>query len=95
MSDLIRGAFSEVFQGIHKATNGQVAIKVVKKKHIKKKFLEREIQIMTKLNHESILFCRDVFETPDIIYLVLELYVILSALSNDEAFLAENYMIKL
>ena len=50
---------------------------------------------MTKLNHESILFCRDVFETPDIIYLVLELYVTLSALSNDEAFLAEKYMIKL
>jgi len=35
--------------------------------------LEREIEIMTTIRHENILYCQAVFETDDHIYLVLEL----------------------
>jgi len=69
-----QGAFSEVFEANVKTSGAEkVAIKVIKKKHIKKKFLEREITIMTKIRHSVILYCNEVYETDTTIYLVLEL----------------------
>jgi len=74
MGEIIgKGAFSEVFEATDRKTSQKVAIKVVKKKHIKKKFLEREINIMMKIRHEGILLCHEVYETDSAIYLVLEL----------------------
>jgi len=68
-----KGAFSEVFEGFDRTSKEKFAIKVVKKKHIKKKFLEREINIMMKIRHKGILLCHEVYETDTTIYLVLEL----------------------
>jgi len=68
-----KGAFSTVFEGTEKSTNEKFAIKVIKRKFIKRKLLEREIAIMTKIRHKNILFCKAVFETEPVIYLVLEL----------------------
>jgi len=68
-----KGAFSEVYEGVHKVTKEKWAIKTIKKKMIKRKLLEREIEIMTKVKHPNILSAKEVFETDDHIYLVLEL----------------------
>jgi len=68
-----KGAFSTVYEGITKSSKQPIAVKVINKKYIKTKLLEREIAIMTKLHHENILHCQEVFETETFIYLVLEL----------------------
>ena len=68
-----RGAFSTVFEAREKETGEKFAIKCINKKYIKKKLLEREIEIMTNIRHENILFCKAVFENETYIYLVLEL----------------------
>jgi len=47
--------------------------RINKKKHIKQKLLDREIEIMTKIRHPNILFCKAVYENEQYIYLVLEL----------------------
>jgi len=68
-----RGTFSTVYLGVEKTTGTSYAIKCVTKSQIKEKLLEREIDIMTKLRHKNILFCKEVFEDSHFIYLVLEL----------------------
>jgi len=68
-----KGAFSTVYEGVEKSSRQSFAIKVINKKHIKTKLLEREIAIMTKLRHSNILHCKEIFETDTFIYMVLEL----------------------
>jgi calcium/calmodulin-dependent protein kinase I len=85
-----------VYKGTEKSNNEEWAIKVIKKKFIKRQLLEREIDIMTKVRtapsllvprpdpppaptparkttHPCILYCKEVYETDDTIFLVLEL----------------------
>jgi len=68
-----KGAFSVVYEAIDKTSSIHYAIKRINRKHIKQKLLDREIEIMTKIRHDNILFCKDVVETEQYIYLVLEL----------------------
>jgi len=68
-----KGAFSVVYEGTERGTGEKYAIKCINKKFIKKKLLEREIEIMTTIRHENILFCKAVFESDNFIYLILEL----------------------
>jgi len=68
-----KGAFSTVFLGTEKGTRQQFAIKAIKKQFIKKKLLDREIEIMTSIRHDNILYCKTVYETDQKIFLVLEL----------------------
>jgi len=68
-----KGAFSVVYEAVEKGTNDRYAIKVINRKYIKQKLLDREIEIMTKIRHDNILYCKAVFETDAYIYLVLEL----------------------
>jgi len=68
-----KGAFSSVYEGKEKSTQQLFAIKAINKKHIKMKLVEREIAIMTKMRHASILFCKEVFENDSHIYFILEL----------------------
>jgi calcium/calmodulin-dependent protein kinase I len=72
-SKIGKGAFSVVYEAIEKSTKEHYAIKCINKKFIKKKLLEREIEIMTTIRHENILFCKAVYESENYIYLVLEL----------------------
>lgn len=70
-----RGAFSVVREGIRKATGKKYAIKCISKNLIDKKelaLLEREIDIMKKLQHPNIIQLMEVIDTPDTLYLVLE-----------------------
>lgn len=68
-----KGAFSIVYEAVEKSTKDKYAVKVINRKFIKQKLLDREIEIMTKIRHDNILYCKSVFETEQQIYLVLEL----------------------
>jgi len=67
------GSFSVVKKGRNKKNGKDYAIKCIQKKFIKLHLLEREIKIMTKLQHPHILPLIEVFENKDYIFLVLEL----------------------
>jgi len=74
--ELGRGGFSIVKKGKNKKTGDEVAIKCINKKNLKKdelQLLTREISIMQKLRHKSIIQLIDIFETPNELFLVLEL----------------------
>eukprot|EP01114_Cavostelium_apophysatum_P003103 TRINITY_DN1283_c0_g1_i1.p1 TRINITY_DN1283_c0_g1~~TRINITY_DN1283_c0_g1_i1.p1 ORF type:complete len:492 (+),score=179.30 TRINITY_DN1283_c0_g1_i1:41-1477(+) len=70
-----RGAFSVVKIGIRKSNGKKYAVKIISKKLIDKKeltLLEREIDIMQKLQHPNIIQLVEVVDTPETLYLVLE-----------------------
>jgi len=70
-----RGAFSVVKIGVRKSNKNKYAVKCISKKLIDKKeltLLEREIDIMQKLQHPNIIGLVEVIDTPDTLYLVLE-----------------------
>jgi len=70
-----KGAFGEVWKVTHKATKKTYVIKVIKKKLIiENKLVEqmnREIEIMYKLNHPHIIKLVNHFEDDDCFYLIL------------------------
>jgi len=72
-SELGRGAYSVVREATLKGTNKMVAIKCIRRKYVRSHLLQREIEIMKKVNHPNILALLDVFEDNEFIYLVLEL----------------------
>lgn len=64
-------------EGTRKVSGKKYAVKCISKKLIDKKelaLLEREIDIMKKLQHPNIIQLMEVVDTPDTLYLVLELY---------------------
>lgn len=71
-----RGAFSVVKQGINKKTGVKYAIKYIEKRHVVEKHIEqlkREIEIMKKVDNPNILRLVEIYETDEILTLVLEL----------------------
>jgi len=70
-----KGNFSEVKLGIEKATGREVAIKIVKKETAshKPEMLKNEVDILLTLDHPHIIKLLDLFDTPDTLYLVMEL----------------------
>jgi len=71
--ELGKGSFSVVYEAKELSTGELYAIKRIKRKFIKKKLLQREIEIMKNLRHPNILYCKEVFETDQFISIVLEL----------------------
>jgi len=70
-----RGAFSVVKIGLNKKNKQKYAVKCISKKLIDKKeltLLEREIDIMKKLQHPNIIALVEVIDTADTLYLILE-----------------------
>ena len=72
------GGFAKVVQGIHIPTGEKVAIKVLDKLQLMEdpdnlKRVEREIQILKLVKHKNIIELYEVMETPQKIYLVMEL----------------------
>ncbi|CAG9316609.1 unnamed protein product [Blepharisma stoltei] len=71
-----KGAYAIVKEGIHKETNKKVAIKIYDKLSLlepnKKKNVQRETRILSKLNHEFIVKLHETVETPSTINLVQE-----------------------
>jgi len=75
-NELGRGAFSIVYLGINKATGAKFAIKVINKKDLGKDYeknLKMEVDILKKVNHANIIALKELFDTPDKLYLVMEL----------------------
>jgi len=76
--ELGRGGFSIVKKGKNKFTGEEVAIKCINKRTLKKEELQllgREINIMKKLRHKNIVQLLDMYETPNDLFLVLELVI--------------------
>jgi len=75
-SELGRGAFSIVYLAVHKATNNHFAVKVINKKDLGKDYeknLKMEVDILKKVNHPNIIALKELFDTPDKLYLIMEL----------------------
>jgi len=70
-----KGKYGLVKRGIHKKSQKEVAIKIVKKKDLSLKdieLLKREIEVLKICQHPNIIRFYDVFENCDYIYIVME-----------------------
>jgi len=70
-----RGQFGVVRSARNKATGDKVAIKSFKKKQLSEedyKYLKREIDIVTRVNHPNVVSTYEVFESEDYIMIVME-----------------------
>jgi len=75
-NELGRGAFSIVYLGLHKPTNVKYAIKVINKKDLGKDYeknLKMEVDILKRVSHPNIIALKELFDTTDKLYLVMEL----------------------
>ena len=71
-SVLHRGKFGVVFRCLSKKTKDPCAVKVMLKKGNKKADVEREVGVLRKLNHPSVLQVMDYFECDNEYVLVME-----------------------
>jgi len=74
--ELGRGAFSIVYLATYRSTGQQYAVKVINKKDLGKDYeknLKMEVDILKKVNHANIIALKELFDTPDKLYLVMEL----------------------
>lgn len=70
-----QGKYGVVKRGIHKKTQKEVAVKIVKKKELSLKdqeLLKREIEVLKICQHPSIIRLDDIFENQDYLYIVME-----------------------
>uniref|UniRef100_A0A8C6PIU5 Optineurin n=1 Tax=Nothobranchius furzeri TaxID=105023 RepID=A0A8C6PIU5_NOTFU len=69
------GAFSEVVLAQEKLTSRMFAVKCIPKKALKGKesSIENEIAVLRKIKHENIVALEDIYESPDHLYLVMQL----------------------
>uniref|UniRef100_A0A6T6MSR4 Non-specific serine/threonine protein kinase n=1 Tax=Timspurckia oligopyrenoides TaxID=708627 RepID=A0A6T6MSR4_9RHOD len=90
-----KGAFGVVREAKSRATGEQVAVKTFKKKNLNEddyKYLKREIDIVTKVDHLNVVNTYDVFESEDSIFIVMEYLPggMLYDLVAQEGFLSED-----
>jgi len=73
--ELGRGGFSIVVKATNKATKDVVAVKIIEKNQSEEELqlLQREIDILKKLNHQNIISLKEVYDEKETIYLVMEL----------------------
>lgn len=74
--ELGRGAFAVVKECVHKTTKQKYAIKIIDRQAMgdtNEVALQREIEIMQKVNHPNVIMLRAVFEDKKHVYLVMEL----------------------
>ena len=71
-----KGKYGLVKKAIHKRTQMECAVKIVKKKELSLKDLEllkREIEVLKVCQHPNIIKFYDVFENQDYLYIVMEI----------------------
>lgn len=70
------GAYASVKQAVHRATGMLIAVKIYDKTKIselsRKKSVIREVQILKKIQHQSLPALYDVIDSPNQLYLVME-----------------------
>lgn len=68
-----KGSFSKIYKGYNVNTKDTVAVKIIKKKNIiDEKLILREISVMKIMNHINILKLKDVLNSNNKYYLILE-----------------------
>jgi 5'-AMP-activated protein kinase catalytic alpha subunit len=71
------GAFSKVKQAVHQETGKEYAIKVIDQQMIRENNMEgqlnREIEVMSKMDHPGLIKLYEVMRSPKSIFLVLDL----------------------
>lgn len=70
------GKFSVVYRAIHKSTGEEFAVKIVDKSKIgvqERELLRSEIAILRLLSHKHVIYLKDVSDTCDSLYIVMEL----------------------
>eukprot|EP01101_Sappina_pedata_P012037 TRINITY_DN81_c1_g1_i1.p1 TRINITY_DN81_c1_g1~~TRINITY_DN81_c1_g1_i1.p1 ORF type:complete len:317 (-),score=143.89 TRINITY_DN81_c1_g1_i1:122-1018(-) len=69
------GAFSVVRVATHRESGEKFAIKIIRKKDIGADLnrLQTEIEILKQVQHPNIIYLKDIFETPEIVAIVMEL----------------------
>ncbi|XP_035530112.1 calcium/calmodulin-dependent protein kinase type 1D isoform X1 [Morone saxatilis] len=69
------GAFSEVVLAQDRLTGRMFAVKCIPKKALKGKesSIENEIAVLRKIKHENIVALEDIYESPDHLYLIMQL----------------------
>lgn len=67
-----KGSFGQVWKGVHKETLEEYAIKEIEKKKADKEYINREVEIMYRLNHKNIAKLYSHFETDTTLYFVME-----------------------
>ncbi|XP_076010058.1 calcium/calmodulin-dependent protein kinase type 1D [Genypterus blacodes] len=69
------GAFSEVVLAQERLTGRMFAVKCIPKKALKGKesSIENEIAVLRKIKHENIVALEDIYESPDHLYLIMQL----------------------
>jgi serine/threonine protein kinase len=70
-----QGKYGVVKRGIHKNSQKEVAIKIVKKRDLNIKdqeLLKREIEVLKICQHPNIIKLEDIFENQDYLYIVME-----------------------
>lgn len=76
-NEIGKGAFSVVFLAQNKQTGEKVAVKTIDKQQAKEtqddKRLKTEVAILKQVKHPNIVSLKDLFETNDKLYLVMEL----------------------
>jgi len=60
-------------RGVHKETGESYAIKCIEKHDVDTSRLQTEVDILTQVEHPHIISLEEVFDTPDTLYLVMEL----------------------
>ncbi|XP_036432337.1 calcium/calmodulin-dependent protein kinase 1Db [Colossoma macropomum] len=69
------GAFSEVVLARERTTGKMYAVKCIPKKALrgKESSIENEIAVLRKIKHENIVALEDIYESPDHLYLIMQL----------------------
>jgi len=62
-----------VVRGVHKETGEEFAIKCIEKHEVDTSRLDTEVEILTQVDHPHIISLKEVFDSPDTLYLVIEL----------------------
>lgn len=73
--ELGRGAYGRVVRAVRRSTGEEVAVKVIAKgaKEKEDARLQVEVDILRRVRHPNLIRLHDVFDTPDTLYLVMQL----------------------
>ncbi len=77
------GNFSVVKRCTNKETGVDYALKVIDKKMVegKEEMIETEVAILRKVHHKNVVSLVEAFDTPDKLYLVMDLYAFIFTFS--------------
>ena len=76
LNEIGKGKFSTVYNVRNRETSELLAMKLIDKNKLsvrEKEFLREEIQIVRMIDHPNVVIMKEIFETKDFMYIVMEL----------------------